>query len=246
VFSSSDIFTINGLEMFIGFGAAFFLGLLAWRVWWIGRSIAQTVTKFDLRPQFKHPDRCGGLEPLGLLCLWNAFIVSIPCIFLGSWILVLRTPTLFQGSGSQALSEGILRFISFYGSLFPELLVIFFAFALIIFFLPMWAVHRVMVAKADSFNNELEQLASHIEALARQILHEARYLELETVDEYEKKIKELELLQATYERNRYIPVWPFNLPILLRFAILQVVPVLSWGQPILNLLNSVLTRTKAQ
>jgi hypothetical protein len=41
---------------------------------------------FALRPQFFNPDGCGGLRPLGNMCLLNALIVSVPGIYLAIWI----------------------------------------------------------------------------------------------------------------------------------------------------------------
>ncbi|WP_129582645.1 hypothetical protein [Methanolobus psychrotolerans] len=67
---------------------AFIIGIMAWKmtitaiyVWKIGKY-------FCIEPQLGHADKCGGLSPLGELCLWNALIVTIPAIYLGSWIVI--------------------------------------------------------------------------------------------------------------------------------------------------------------
>ncbi len=67
---------------------AFIIGLMAWRMLVIGVQVWKLGKRFDLNPQLGHPDTCGGLEPLGNLCLWNALILALPGVFLGGWIIL--------------------------------------------------------------------------------------------------------------------------------------------------------------
>ncbi len=67
---------------------AFFIGIMAWRVIAISIKIRKFGKEFYLRPQLTHADKCGGLKPLGNLCLCNALIVLIPGVYLGGWVLV--------------------------------------------------------------------------------------------------------------------------------------------------------------
>src|SRR5579885_2171759 len=80
------IFVAVIVEAFV----AFVIGTMAWRMVVVGIQVSRLGKLFGLRPQLGHPDQCGGLEPLGDLCLWNALIVSVAGLYLGGWIIILR------------------------------------------------------------------------------------------------------------------------------------------------------------
>ena len=171
------------------------------QVWKLGK-------KFDLNPQLGHPDNCGGLEPLGNLCLWNALILALPGVFLGGWI-ILGPST---------------KYDDIYTSLFYKLLLIPMSWAAISFFLPLWSVHQILLAKREAIRLHLDQLGRSIDQMAHQMLDRAHELE---PDESEKMAKKLELMRQTYQQNKDYPVWPFNYEILKKQALSQIVQVLS-------------------
>jgi hypothetical protein len=208
---------IIGLECLIGF----IIGLMAWRMVVIGLQVWRLGKKFDLTPQLRHPDRCGGFESLGNLCLWNALIVTVPAVFLGSWIILAPS---FPG----------YRWTI---PLFSKLLLVPMVAAAISFFLPLWSVHQAMVAKRAEVRWQLDQLGRSIDGLAREMLDGADELKPE---EGEKMAKKLELMQQIYQQNEHYPVWPFNLGIMVKFATSQAVPLLSLsglGQPVLKVIK---------
>jgi hypothetical protein len=211
-------------ELFVEPFTGFILGLVVWRMIIIGVQVWRLGKKFDLTPQPGHPDRCGGLESLGNLCLWNALLVTIPGVYLGGWIIL--GPSTEYGD--------------FYTPLFSKLLLVPMALAAISFFLPLWSVHQAMVAKRAVLRQQLDQLAQSISHLAREMLDRADELEPE---EGEKMAKKLELMQQIYQQNKHYPVWPFNLGILVKFMTSQAVPLLGLtglGQPILKAITALI------
>jgi hypothetical protein len=201
-------------ELFIGL----VIGLMAWRMIITGVQIWRLGRKFDLHPQLGHPDGCGGLEPLGNLCLWNALILTIPGVFLGGWIALIPETT----------------YDPEYITIFYKLLLVPILWAPISFFLPMLSVHRILVAKQTQIQLELDRLGQSIDQLSHQILSQADEMEPE---ECTKKTKKLEMMRQTYQEYKNYPVWPFNYQILKKFVLSQAVPVLSYfglGEPLLG------------
>lgn len=212
-------------EGFIGF----ILGLMAWRMLFIALQVSQLEKRFDLQVQFDHPDRAGGLEPLGNLCLWNALILSIPGIFLGVWILIgSRFPDYLDPQTHSF----------FYNDLYYKMILVPIILAPVTFILPLWSVHRLMAEKAVRVRRDLDQLGELIDRFGRELLSHA---EEGASEERQKMAKNLELMQQIYQANRSIPVWPLNVNVVIKFATSQVVPLLvltGLGQPILKIVDA--------
>lgn len=203
----------------------FLVGIMVWRMLIVGMLVWQLGKRFDLIPQLGHPDKCGGLEPLGNLCLWNALILGIPGLYLGGWIIV--GPKFFPWT------EEYIPFLSAI------------AFMVVItsgisFFLPLWSIHQVMLARRRELQQQLDQLGEGINRLRRKMLCRAEDLQPEESEEMAKK---LELMQKIYQENQHIPVWPFNIGIISKFLVSQAVPLaslLGLRQPIVNLISSIM------
>lgn len=206
---------------------AFLLGLLAWRMVVVGLEVGSLGKRFQLTPQLGHPDRAGGFSPLGNLCLWNALVVSVAGVYLGAWILF--------GPVSPYRSAALE-----YLPLYYRLLAIPIVVAAISFFLPMWNVHRVMVAGRAGVLTELDRLGKSINDLSRKLLAEVDEMDPATSEELGKR---LERMQRVYDQSRHVSVWPFNTGILMRFLGVQLVPVLSLtgiGQPVVKVIDTLL------
>lgn len=216
-------------QFIIEFIIGYIIGLLAWRMIVAGYQIWQMGMKFDLALQLGHPDRCGGLSPIGNLCLWNALIVSTAGVHLGGWIIL-----------GPILPEQYSDLAAWYTPLFSTLLLVPLAVAAISFFLPLWSVHQIMVAKRALIQRQLDQLGQSINHLARELLDRAD--ELDPV-ESEKMARKLERMQQIYRENQHISVWPFNTRILAKFTTSQIVPLLGLtglGQPVLKAIAGLL------
>lgn len=218
-------FTGFFVEPFIGI----FLGLIAWRMLVTGLQISRLDRCFDLTPRLKDPDKCGGLEPLGNLCLHNAKIVGVWGLFLGLWIIL--------GTSYQMYS--------LYVPLFYKLLALPFSLALASFFLPLWGVHCAMLDKKNDLGVALDHIAGNIDALARKRLEAAQKIDkLETDNlQISKWLAEQDVLQKIYEDSLNFAVWPFNYRIMLVFLTSQAVPLLGLtglGGPLVVLLKSMM------
>jgi hypothetical protein len=155
----------------IEFFIAFVIGLMAWRMIVISYTIYRLGKKFCLKPQLEHDDGCGGLEPLGNLCLWNMLIVAIPGIFLGGWIIV------GQSAIYSLLSESYTLLAKYYTPLFFKLLMIPLAYAIISFVLPLWSVHHAMESSKEAKQRELDQLSYEIDQLEAKLLSQVDKLD---------------------------------------------------------------------
>lgn len=207
------------LEPLIGF----FLGLIAWRMFVLGIQVYWLDRVYDIFPILGHPDKCGGLEPVGSLCLCNAKILGVWGAFLGGWIIIGKS----HGVNSQLIY------------IFSIMLFVLLVVAAISFFLPLWGVHRAMQNRKIILNEKLDKIAENINKLSQMRLLRA----YEMSPEDSSLSVELERLQKIYQDNLNFPVWPFNYNLLLTLAATQAVPLLGLsglGAPILNLIKSIL------
>lgn len=192
--------------------SAYTIGLMAWRMVMTGLHVRRLGKRHRVIPQLEHPDQCGGLEPLGNLCLWNALIVSVGGMYLGGWIIILGPHTPFPGLASA------------YRTLFSWLLVIPVVVAAIGFFLPLWSVHQIMVQRRAELRQQLAVLGRNIDRLAMKALREADRAESEQFSEIAGR---LNLMRDIYRRNQRMPVWPFNMTTLMKFVTAQALPVIG-------------------
>jgi hypothetical protein len=205
---------------------AYLIGLLGWRMIAIAMKISQLGVLFNLDVKIQHPDKSGGLKPLGDLCFLNALIVTIPGIFLGGWILAI--PRL-----------GFPAYLEWVG-FFRQLLLLVFVLAILAFFQPLYAVHQAMLRQRVLIQQQLDELSKKIDGLSRQLLEEADRLGPEKGEQIGQNITHLRQL---YESNQTVPVWPFDKALIVKFATSQAVPLLSLtniGPTILNLVDYLL------
>ena len=176
---------------------------------------------FDVAVQRGHPDGCGGLASLGNLCLWNALVLSPGGIFYSA----------------RFFFDNISSYEEFhYFSLLAILGV-----ASISFFVPIWNIHKIMVAKRNLIQKQLDKLGQSINSLSRDLLEKSNQLHPK---ESEKMTKKLEGLHKIYKANQTIPVWPFNTQTLAKFITSQILPLLSLlglSEPIINIVKSLTT-----
>jgi len=232
-FYITKIITSDQLRFFTGFilepFIGFLLGLIAWRMLVAGLQISKIDKRFDLNPRLRDPDKCGGLEPLGNLCLHNAKIVGVWGAFLGLWI-VLGT--------SYNLN-------SFYVPLLYKLLILPLLLALASFFLPLWRIHCGMMEKKAEIGIKLDQIARKIDELAKKRLNSI--CDPEPIgsegENLSKWMAEQDKLQKIYEESLNFPVWPFSYKILVKFLTSQAVPILGLtglGGPLMNVIRSIM------
>jgi len=207
----------NGEWSYLAFAAsqlvlAFVLGLLLWRMAVAAHKVYQMGNIFDLKLQVTHPDNCGGLRPLGDLCLTNALILTTPAIFLAAWLTVIPAYGPFTNRYSS--------YVSFYYVLLWIVVVL----ALIAFVQPLYGVHLAMVRERSRLQTPLDGVDQRIALTTHRLLDEAGIANTEQLDDLRKQ---LAALREIYELNSNVPVWPFDRKVLSRFSLAQFIPMLG-------------------
>lgn len=188
------------------------VGLMIWRMIIIGVQVWRLPGQFDLATQVGHSDQCGGLEPLGSVCLWNAIVIAIAALLQAIWLVIFPLIPSFRS------------FANYNAPIYKIILVVLIVLSFISFFLPLWEVHRSMVAKKTELEIQLDVLSQSIDETNRELLNSA--VKLEPADG-EKRLKKMELMRQIYSQNQKIPTWPINVSILSKFIVSQSIPVLS-------------------
>jgi hypothetical protein len=224
------------------------VGLIAWRLLVIAWEVWHLGADFDLRLQWQHPDKSGGLGPVGDLCFSIAAVWAVVAIYPTAWLLLLRygkvkDKTVFELAKFTAHPAGasgrqVLTHLQGYTL---GVLALTLAFAILTFFVPLYFVHRAMVRhRSEAFE--------HLDSLGH-VIH-ARALVLETIaernpeeapapapltgdpptpapapDARSQAKDEVALLRDVYVTNAAIPAWPFDVKLLAKFFAATVVPL---------------------
>ncbi|HKZ70399.1 MAG TPA: hypothetical protein VJ020_09985 [Anaerolineales bacterium] len=210
----------------------YLLGLLSWRVVVIAVYISRLGRSFEIRLQPQHPDRCGGLKPIGNLCLIIALLLLAPAIFLSVWGFAI---TFFNASGE--------IYSQLWSGLFRQWLVLLSVLSLIAFLWPLYSLHLQMQKQRRKVQTELDDLAQRIDEISTELRTQAHAL---TPEQGGAKLKSLELMEKVYLENSRIPVWPIDWPTILKFSGAQAVPILSFlgtSEPVIKLVGSIITST---
>lgn len=204
------------LGFYVGSGAllevplGYFLGLLVWRYGVIAGFIAQIGGKFELKIQPSHPDRCGGLKPLGDLCLMNAFLILVPVFMLSAWV-TIGTHTGFEVYG-------------IWGDPYKKLLIALSVVSAVFFFQPLYRIHQQMERQRGVIQLDLDELSLRMENLSLKLRQDIDNL---ASDEINKRLDALKAMGEVYQKDSQIPTWPFDWVILMKLVSAQIIPVLS-------------------
>jgi hypothetical protein len=199
---------------FIGPLLGLIIGLLVWRVAIIALYIHRFGKKYELNLIIGHPDKSGGLKPLGDLCLLIAFLLLVPAIYLSFWGIVI---TNYQIEGTEFYAR-------VWSDVFRKLLILLSGSAFILFLQPLYSVHLQMKKREKELRGELERLSKKIGKLTSEIWAHA-----ETGEPAQgiEKMKSLEFMEDVYQKNRRIPTWPLDWGSIWKFVGGQAVPLLT-------------------
>jgi hypothetical protein len=201
------------IDLLIGFVG----GFLFWRVLVVIERLCRLARAFEFDIQINHPDNCGGLRPLGDLCLGIAYILSPILFLIGGWIVFflaagqLNIPV----ENSQWLISTLqtflvlAAFVSFLG-----------------FVIPLESLHRAMGRAKIRLEFEMNDIASQIRDTNNELLSKTETLTPEETDKLETR---LDFLKRVYDRNTKIPTWPIALDQIWRFASTNILPLISVG-----------------
>jgi hypothetical protein len=208
----------------------YLMGLLAWRVGVIAYFVDVLGKRFELQVQPRHPDKCGGLKPLGDWCMAIAFLLLLPAFYFSFWGIAI---TFFPSSQTQVAAD-------LWGGWYQQLLVVLCIGALFLFVQPLYSIHLEMEKRRREIQAELDELSHKIDEIMLELRTKADTL---TPEQGKQRLETIEFMQKVHEQSKQIPTWPFDADNLRRFGIAQVVPVLSLigtTKPFIPVIQSVL------
>jgi len=187
---------------------AFLLGLFLWRLIVLAYGFHRLGDLFDINVQSQHPDQCGGLKPVGSLCLLVAAVIAVPAIYVGIWIIFSQDP-----------ASHYHGWVGFYSALWAL-----FAIGTLMFLVPVYGIHRSMVRRRAQLQGPLDQFSVRVNELVQTLLSSAEGASPEQLEELSKQVSQL---QVVYGATGRIPVWPVDRGILQRFGTAQLIPLLT-------------------
>ena len=208
-------------EMIIGF----FMIMVVWRIFVLAWGIRKLGSKFDMTPNWHHPDKSGGLLPIGTVTLGIASTIAVPAIYIGTWQI------LCSGQGVEVCGN-ILRLESRM-AYFQELLFVLFIVSLVSFVGPLWTTHTVMIKKQDQLQDELRMIGKKINDISQKIIDNVNRItenkkdSQQALDENDLLQKKLDALQKIYLDLDNLPVWPFNKDTVIQIISTQGIPLLG-------------------
>jgi ABC-type multidrug transport system fused ATPase/permease subunit len=208
---------------------SYFVGILAWKVGVIAIFVYHLGNHFSFKIQSNHPDRCGGLKPLGDLCLLVALLLLVPAIYYSVWGFI----NAFNADPS--LNTYALWTLNFRTILFALIVLTF-----LIFFLPLSSIHNQMVKCKQEIQDELDQLSQVMDNILEELRTQATTV---SPQQGEEKLMSMRFIQKVYEENSSVPTWPFDWKTIARFSVAQAFPLLSLvgtSGPVIEVVKSLL------
>lgn len=173
-----------------------------------GITIRNLSRRFPLDIQPRHPDRCGGLKPLGDLSLRMVVPILLGMVLLGVY-----------GIGGAVFGAGFRSMIVTFSNL--GLILVGLPLVTLAFFVPLWGVHERMLAQKLQAHEEYAGRISAIEARIR------THLDAGELAGAREAREEFEIVQALDPGAVDYPTWPFDRGILFKFLSPQIVSVTS-------------------
>ena len=207
--------------------AGFIGGIIGWQIIVIADALSKLGKKFDLDLQINHPDGCGGLGPIGDICLKIAYVVSPLPILLGLWLVFIN---FFDIRYLRMAPE----YLDPLGSTLVFLAIPTAAICIFSFFFPLGAVHTAMLREKSKLQVELDDISQEIHQLSSDLLSKANNLEPQQGVSLEEKI---DFLKRVYTRNSQIPTWPYRSTHILGLVSTQIVPAIGVISSIVGLIR---------
>jgi hypothetical protein len=195
----------------------FVSGIIAWKTLTVGRRIYALGKQFRLDVKTSHPDGCGGLSPIGDLCLKLVYCTAPFLILIGTWLIFTNT-----------LDVGYLHMhssnVSSLNSTLQVLLLPFIISSFLIFFFPIISIHNAMVRNKSRFETQLYGVSQKIHSSEIELLTQADNLPNERRIILEENI---DFLKRLHSRLQSIPTYPFRISHLFRLTSSQIIPIIG-------------------
>ena len=183
---------------------AYFVGIVAWKIIATSLFFQWFPNRYSVVPRFLHPDRAGGLLPIGNLCLRMIYIAVVPTLLSAAFILASFF-TRFGMAKYFVPNSVLFGFIPLVLSLGLG--------GLTLGFLPLFRFHVAMTSRRYETIEQLAALAEKIIAAKLQILEAPSESRLEGL---EARLKTLSDLESYYDAARKVHMWPVDTSVLAR------------------------------
>ena len=200
---------------------------MGWHILVIADTVSRLGKTFDLGLQINHPDACGGLGPIGDLCLKLAYVISPIPILLGSWLVFI---SFFDIRYLRMAPE----YIAPLASTLVFLAIPITAICVFSFFLPLGAIHTAMLREKAKLQIELDAISQEIHQLGSDLLAKANSLDPQQGVSLEEK---MEFLKRVYTRNSQIPTWPYRSAHVWGLISTQVIPTIGVISSLIGLIK---------
>ncbi|MFZ3058378.1 MAG: hypothetical protein WA102_01450 [Candidatus Methanoperedens sp.] len=182
-----------GFYLYIG-------GIILYRMYVTAKYIRKISREFDISIQILHPDKCGGLKPIGDLCLSNSFILIVMGIYFAIAIAIARRE----------------EYSFAYGLLLLSVIVI----SILAFILPVNYIHKIMLKEKIKTLEILDRVVGD----QIPVINKPKKMELSEIN----KIKECEVLLEQYKEVEEFNTWPFDTSIWRKFIASEIVLIFTW------------------
>jgi hypothetical protein len=219
--------------------AGYIVGLTFWKCFVAGYFVHKFSNSFNITVFSSHPDKAGGLRPIGDLIFSLALILIVASLALS--VLVVANP--INGSFYKLLIEKysanlVLAPYYLYNTeqLSKIALGIIVILSFVSFLLPILSTHRQMRREKIYLQSTLSEIGIKIAELEKQ----AKKINI-TYTSRNDLFSEISSLTKIYEITEKTPVWPFDRDILIKFFTPQVISLLSLlgvVQPIIDAISS--------
>lgn len=205
---------------------ALFGALGSWSIYVTARHLKHIDKWFTLKMQPSHPDRCGGLKPVGSFCFDLAlplFIGGIMFAILGiGGLLLLSTGVMERLYSSFSLDFQVFNASFVYGST-VFLFVVVTPLTAFTYFAPLSGIHQLMLKSKREAEDAFAVRVADLENIIR--THTTITSEIEQA----KAAKErLEILQVVNPEKTGFPVWPFRPSLVIKLFSPQIVSAVGF------------------
>lgn len=232
---------VNFLTIFLPMAmAGYMVSVATWKCFVTGYFVHRFSKIFPLVIQPSHPDKAGGLKPLGSLIFSMALILIVASLALAVLTIASQINNILYEVLTDLYSPRLEVQAPYY--LYSTELLAKFALGItillgfVVFLLPIFSTHRRMRSDKINLLTSLTDVGNKIARLEKQI--QDVNLDYKQRDE---AFAEIASLSKVYEVIYKTPVWPFDRDILIKFFTPQAISLLSLigvVQPILDAIAS--------
>lgn len=187
----------------------FLIGIVAWRMMVVGWFIfflenPKRGLGLKIKPDFLHPDRCAGLAQLGNLCLLNATILAMPIIYLGGWLMIVKSNPIGP-DGLELIPDHIQMIVRV---VFPVHLSIIMTVSAMSFFLPLYRLHAIMAHGRGEWLRRVDRVGREIHGLSEQLFpstdNNGNGMNVTVLE------REIQRRQRLFDQAHPVPAWPLS------------------------------------